>query len=136
MSQLMKSSKALKFLLLAGTISLPIQLHAAPNSSPLSPQAYPIFGSGKIVLMTLKGKLLKVANADGERTGWTLEIDGNVMFDGKKLERIDIDPLTNDVVEFENKRVQIKGRPSWMEGSPERGFFPIIELSTIQDMAS
>jgi hypothetical protein len=86
--------------------------------------------------MTLKGKLVKFGPVDSESTGWALILDGNVKFDGKRLERIEVDPLTINVDEFENKRVEIKGRPAWAEGSPERGFFPLIELGAIREVAS
>jgi hypothetical protein len=132
----LQSLKALKTLLAAGIILLPLWVDAAPNLSRPSGGEFSIFGPGRIVLITLKGKLLRVANPGGESASWALELDGGVKFDGKKLQRIEIDPLTHEIGEFESKRVEIKGRPAWTEGSPERGFYPIIELANIREVNS
>ena len=86
--------------------------------------------------MTLTGKLVMVANDRGESTGWVIELDRNVRFEGKQLPRIELDPLTKEIGEFAEKRVEIKGRPAWMEGNTERGFFPIIELAEIRELSS
>lgn len=102
-----------------------------------SPRAeFPLLGSGKVLLMTLTGKLVMVANDRGESTGWVIELDRNVRFEGKQLPRIELDPLTKEIGEFAEKRVEIKGRPAWMEGNTERGFFPIIELAEIRELSS
>jgi hypothetical protein len=122
--------------LMASFALLPVRSTAAPNLEPPRRGEFPILGSGKVLLMTLTGKLLKVPNDSGESTGWVIELDRNVRFESRQLPRIEIDPLTTEIGEFAEKRVEIKGRPAWMEGNSERGFFPIIELSTIQEMAS
>lgn len=127
----------MKIGLLAASFALiPAHSKAAPNLESPRRGEFSIFGSGKVLLMTLTGKLLKVPNDRGESTGWVIELDRNVRFEGRQLPRIEIDPLTTEIGEFAEKRVEIKGRPAWMEGNSERGFFPIIELSTIQEVAS
>jgi hypothetical protein len=122
--------------LIASFALFPTHSKAAPNLEPPRRGEFPIFGSGKVLLMTLTGKLLKVPNDLGESTGWVIELDRDVKFEGRQLPRIEIDPLTKEIGEFAEKRVEIKGRPAWMEGSAERGFFPIIELSAIAEAAS
>jgi hypothetical protein len=97
---------------------------------------FPLLGSGKVLLMTLTGKLVMVPNDRGESTGWVIELDRNVRFEGKQVPRIELDPLTKEIGEFAEKRVEIKGRPAWMEGNTERGFFPIIELAEIREISS
>ena len=86
--------------------------------------------------MTLTGKLLMVPNDRGESTGWVIELERGVRFEGRQLARIEIDPLTKEIGEFAEKRVEVKGRPAWMEGNTERGFFPIIEISEIREIGS
>jgi hypothetical protein len=117
-------------------VLLPAYAGAAPNLEPPRRGEFPILGSGKVLVMTITGKLVRVPNERGESTGWVVELDRKVKFDGRVLARIEVDPLTHEIGEFSEKRVEIKGRPAWMEGDAERGFFPIIELSTIQEMAS
>jgi hypothetical protein len=134
MPRLLKTVKMA--VLMASFALLPVRSTAAPNLEPPRRAEFPILGSGKILLMTLTGKLLKVPNDRGESTGWVIELDRNVRFEGQRLPRIEIDPLTEEIGQFVEKRVEIKGRPAWMEGNPERGFFPIIELSAIQELAS
>jgi hypothetical protein len=130
-------SLLLEILVLAGLlVSLPADAGAAPNLEPPRRGEFPILGSGKVLLMTITGKLVKVPSERGESTGWVLELEREVKFDGRLMTRIEVDPLTREIGEFAEKRVEIKGRPAWMEGSTERGFFPIIELSTIEEIAA
>jgi len=117
-------------------VLLPAYAGAAPNLEPPRRGEFPIFGSGKVLVMTITGKLVKVPNERGESTGWVVELDRDVRFDGRLLARIEVDPLTHEIGEFTEKRVEIKGRPAWMEGDAERGFFPILELSAIHEIAS
>ena len=117
-------------------VSLAADAAAAPNLEPPRRGEFPILGSGKVLVMTLTGKLVRVPNERGESTGWVVELDRDVKFDGRLLARIEVDPLTHEIGEFTEKRVEIKGRPAWMAGDAERGFFPILELSTIQEIAS
>ncbi len=109
---------------------------AAPNLEPPRRGEFPILGSGKVLVMTLTGKLVKVPNERGESTGWVVELDRSVKFEGRLLARIDVDPLTREIAEFTEKRVEIQGRPALMEGDAERGFFPILELSAIHELVS
>jgi hypothetical protein len=117
-------------------VLLPAYAGAVPNLEPPRRGEFPILGSGKVLVMTITGKLVKVPNERGESTGWIVELDRNVRFDGRLLARIEVDPLTHEISEFTEKRVEIKGRPAWMEGDAERGFFPILELSAIHEIAS
>src|SRR5690349_5849491 len=77
--------------LVASLVLLPAHSKAAPNLEPPRRGEFPIFGSGKVLLMTLTGKLLKVPNDRGESTGWVIELDHNVRFEGQQLPRIEID---------------------------------------------
>jgi len=117
-------------------VLLPAYAGAAPNLEQPRRGEFPLLGSGKVLVMTITGKLVKVPNERGESTGWVVELDRNVRFDGRLLARIEVDPLTHEIGEFTEKRVEIKGRPAWMEGDAERGFFPILELSAIHEIAS
>ncbi|MBI2445795.1 hypothetical protein HYV43_05385, partial [Candidatus Micrarchaeota archaeon] len=64
------------------------------------------------------------------------ELEKEINFDGKKLRRIEVDPTTQEVTGFTDKRVEIKGRPTWIGGGPERGFYPIIEVASIRELSS
>jgi hypothetical protein len=123
-------------ILAASFALLPAHSKAAPDLSRPPRAEIPFLGSGKVLLMTLTGKLLIVPNERGECTGWVIELDRNVRFEGRQLPRIELDPLTKEIDQFADKRVEIKGRPAWMEGNTERGFFPIIELAEIREIGS
>ncbi len=136
MSQIRQATKISLAVLVASLTLLPVHSKAAPDLSRPPRAEFPLLGSGKVLLMTLTGKLVMVPNDRGENTGWVIELDRDVRFEGKQLPRIDLDPLTKEIGEFSQKRVEIKGRPAWMEGNTERGFFPIIELSEIREISS
>ena len=55
------------------------------------------------------GKLIRVAAIGGETTGWALDLDKPLQIEGKKLNRITVDPAEWAMGDFENKRVKIKG---------------------------
>lgn len=55
------------------------------------------------------GKLIRVMAIGGETTGWALDLDKPLQIEGKKLNRITIDPAEWAMGDFANKRVKIKG---------------------------
>lgn len=85
-------------------------------------------------MVTVIGKLIRVAAIGGETTGWALELESDLKFDSKRLKRIEVDPADKRIEEFEDKRVEVKGRLSWGGGGPERGYYPIIEIKTIRKL--
>ena len=79
-------------------------------------------------MITVTGKLITVAAIGGETTGWAVELDSPLQVEGKKLNRIEIDPNDNDkkMGELENKRVKVVGVLEKRQGIERKEYWVIV----------
>ena len=85
------------------------------------------------MLVTVTGKLVKIAAIGGETTGWAVDLDSPLEVDGKKLNRVEIDPNKNKIDGFNNKRVEIIGALKKRSGIERKGYWVIL-VNRIQEI--
>ncbi len=83
-------------------------------------------------MITITGKLVKIVAIGGETTGWAVDLDSSLEVDGKKLNRIEIDPNGKKIDGFNNKRVEIIGTLKKRSGI-ERKEYWVILVDKIQE---
>ncbi len=88
-------------------------------------------GGGRMI--TITGKLVKIVAIGGETTGWAVDLDSSLEVDGKRLNRIEIDPNGNKIDHFNNKRVEIIGALKKRSGI-ERKEYWVILVDKIQEI--
>ena len=84
-------------------------------------------------MITITGKLVKVVAIGGETTGWAVDLDSSLEVDGKRLNRIEIDPNGKKIDGFNNKRVEIVGVLKKRSGI-ERKEYWVILVNRIQEI--
>ena len=88
---------------------------------------------GEQRLITVTGKLVKIVAIGGETTGWAVDLDSSLKIDGKKLNRIEIDPNREKIDGFNNKRIKIIGALKKRSGI-ERKEYWVIAVNKIQEI--
>ncbi len=83
--------------------------------------------------ITVTGKLVKIVAIGGETTGWAVEIDSPLEVDGKRLNRIEIDPNRKKIDSFNNKRVEVIGTLKKRSGI-ERKEYWVIMVNKIREI--
>ncbi len=81
------------------------------------------------------GKLERVVGIGGETTGWAIQLESPLRIEGKPVKSVEISGLTELMGKLENKRVEASGKLSYRSGV-ERGRWPVLEVSTIQEAKS
>jgi hypothetical protein len=86
-------------------------------------------------VITVSGKLDKVAGIGGETTGWAIELDADleVTKGMKKVKHLEVDPNSKSIEPLKGKRVQVTGSLIWRHGV-ERGDYPVIMIETIKEI--
>ncbi len=84
-------------------------------------------------LVTVTGKLVKIVAIGGETTGWAVDLDSPLEVDGKKLNRIEIDPNRKKIGGFNNKRVEVLGTLLKRSGI-ERKEYWVLMVNKIQEI--
>lgn len=84
-------------------------------------------------LITVTGKLVKIVAIGGETTGWAVDLDSPLEVDGKKLNRIEIDPNGKKIGGFNNKRVEVLGTLLKRSGI-ERKEYWVVMVNKIQEI--
>ncbi len=84
-------------------------------------------------LITATGKLVKIVAIGGETTGWAVDLDSPLEVNGKKLNRIEIDPNGKKIDVFNNKRIEIIGALKKRSGI-ERKEYWVIMVNKIQEI--
>ncbi len=81
---------------------------------------------GEQDLVTVTGKLVKIVAIGGETTGWAVDLDSTVEIDGKKLNRIEIDPNREKINSFNNKQVEIIGALKKRSGIERKEYWVMV----------
>ncbi|MFB3885973.1 MAG: hypothetical protein ACE144_12150 [Thermodesulfobacteriota bacterium] len=84
-------------------------------------------------MITITGKLVRVVAIGSETTGWAVELDSPLEADGKKRNRIEIDPDGKKIDGLNNKRVEIVGTLQKRSGI-ERKEYWILMVNKIQEI--
>jgi hypothetical protein len=84
-------------------------------------------------LITVSGKLVKIVAIGGETTGWAVHLDSPMQVEGKRLNRIEIDPGDDNkkIGGLEDQRVKIVGTLEKRHGI-ERKEYWVIMIDQIQ----
>jgi heat shock protein HslJ len=85
---------------------------------------------------TVTGKLTRVMATGGESTGWAIQLESEINFEGKPIHSIEVN--STEIKKFEtleNKRVRATGTISHRHGV-ERGDRPILDVSSIREVKS
>ncbi len=88
-------------------------------------------GGGRMI--TITGKLVKIVAIGGETTGWAVELDSPLEVNGKKINRIEIDPNGKKIGGFNNKRVEVLGTLLKRSGI-ERKEYWVLMVNKIQEI--
>jgi len=86
-------------------------------------------------MITVTGKLERVAAIGGETTGWAIQMDSETKIKDKIVKSIEVNHDTKKFENLANERVQAKGRVAF-RNTIERGEWPILEVSTIREIKS
>jgi hypothetical protein len=81
--------------------------------------------------VTVVGILNRVVVIGGETTGWIVELNREQEIFGNSTIEIDMDPKGQSMEKYSDKHVKITGNVMTRIGV-ERGYYPVIELETIQ----
>jgi hypothetical protein len=81
-------------------------------------------------LVTVKGKLVKIAAIGGETTGWALDLEEPLEVGGQAVTRIDIQD-GKELEALEKERVEARGSLTTRRGV-ERGEYWVLEVELIQ----
>ena len=82
---------------------------------------------------TVTGMLIRVMVIGGETTGWAVNLDTPLQIAGKAVERLEIDPAGQEVDNFENRRVEVKGILEKRYGI-ERGEYWVLVVKEMQEL--
>lgn len=88
---------------------------------------------GKITMVTVTGKLIKVVAIGGETTGWAVDLDNPLQAEGEAFTRIEIDPAGKEVNGFENRQIEAMGSLEKQFGI-ERGGYWVITVENIRKL--
>jgi hypothetical protein len=92
---------------------------------------------GEQKIITVTGKLIKMAAIGGETTGWAVDLDSPLQVEDKKLNRIEIVPNNNKKAgELENKRVKVAGILEKRRGIERKEYWVIVvtEINEINEI--
>jgi heat shock protein HslJ len=82
--------------------------------------------------ITVTGKLVRVMAIGGESTGWTIELETEIAFDGKQASSIEVDyHKTAKLEKLENQPVRATGKLTHRHGV-ETGEQPVLVISSIK----
>jgi hypothetical protein len=83
--------------------------------------------------ITVTGKLVRAMFIGGESTGWILELESAVTFDGKPVNSILVSyRKTGKLEKFENERVSVTGKIAHRHGV-EMGAHLVLDISSIEE---
>jgi hypothetical protein len=71
----------------------------------------------------------------GETSGWALQLKREMVFEGKKMDSIEISGAVETFEKLKNQRVRARGTLTRHKGV-ERGEYPVLEVSSIQPVAA
>jgi hypothetical protein len=83
-------------------------------------------------MITVTGKLVRIAAIGGETTGWAIDLESPLEIDDKKLDRIEVDPGDQNISGFEDRQVEVTGKLEKRQGI-ERGAYPVIVIEEISE---
>ena|SRR5258708_4383267 len=86
-------------------------------------------------MITVTGKLERVAAIGGETTGWAIRLDSELKIKDEVLKSINVNYDNEKLEKLENKRVEAKGKITF-RNTIERGEWPVLEVSTIKEIKS
>lgn len=85
--------------------------------------------------ITVTGKLIRAMAIGGESTGWAIQLDPEIVIDGKSVHSIEVSFADiKKLQELENKRVEASGTLSRRHGV-ERGYRPVLHIASIRAAA-
>jgi hypothetical protein len=76
--------------------------------------------------------LLAFVSIAGETTGWAIDLESPLEIDGKRLDRIEVDPGNKNIERFEDRQVEVTGTLEKRKGI-ERGIYPVIVIEGISE---
>jgi hypothetical protein len=82
--------------------------------------------------VAVKGILVRVVGIGGESTGWAIRLDSEIKIEGKSVRSIEIAGQSAELAKLATKRVEATGTIVFRRGV-ERGQWPVLEISTIQE---
>lgn len=86
-------------------------------------------------MITVSGKLDKVAGIGGETPGWAIELDADleVTKGMRKVKHIEVDPNGKGIDALNGKHVEMTGSLAWRHGV-ERGDYPVLMIEAIKEI--
>ncbi len=85
--------------------------------------------------ITVTGKLVRVLGLHAQSTGWGIEPDSELKFEGKQMKLVEVNRETKRFEALENKRVEATGRLTLWH-TAEWGYWPVFEVTTIRELSA
>ncbi|MGA2193115.1 MAG: hypothetical protein ABSG42_07040 [Nitrospirota bacterium] len=83
--------------------------------------------------ISVTGTLKRIMAVGGETTGWAINLDRPLVFQGKEYKRLDVAPGGVNISDLSGKKITASGAISWRTGV-ERGRYPVLELTGFKEI--
>ncbi len=87
-------------------------------------------------MMTITGKLVRVASMGSETTGWAVYFDSSIQVEGKELSSIEVDLGDKKTDELVDKQVKIIGVLGKRQQGVTRKEYSVIIVDQIQELTN
>lgn len=85
--------------------------------------------------ITVTGKLVRVLGLHAQSTGWGIEPESELKFEGKQMKLVEVNRETKRYEALENKRVEATGRLTLWH-TAEWGYWPVLEVTSIRELSA